>query len=253
MCRHLAYLGPPVRFDALLYEPPHSLHRQSWMPRFQREGAINADGFGVGWYSPELRSEPARYRTATPMWADRSFRSLAGVTVSGALLAAVRSATPPSPVVETGNAPFTSGSILFSHNGAVDGFRTELGEQLRRDVSVERASKILGSSDSEVVFALVLDAIDAGASLADALAEATRHVLSRTTARLNLLATDGERIAATTWGNSLFTIVRNGAVIVASEPFDEDTAWASVDDDRLVVADHDGITISPLGQLDGPG
>ncbi len=38
-------------------------------------------------------------------------------------LAAVRSATPPSPIVATGNAPFASGPWLFSLNGFVAGFR----------------------------------------------------------------------------------------------------------------------------------
>ena len=42
MCRHLAYLGPSRSLSSLLYEPPESLERQSWKPRFQREGAMNA-------------------------------------------------------------------------------------------------------------------------------------------------------------------------------------------------------------------
>ena len=79
MCRFVAYLGPPVTLEALLLAPEHSLLRQSWAPRHQRHGTINADGFGVGWYDSARRPEPARYRTARPMWADRSFASLAGV------------------------------------------------------------------------------------------------------------------------------------------------------------------------------
>ena len=33
MCRHLAYLGPPVPLRAVLIDPPHSLYRQAWAPR----------------------------------------------------------------------------------------------------------------------------------------------------------------------------------------------------------------------------
>ena len=62
MCRHLAYLGPPVTLASLLYDPPHSLLRQSWAPRMQRHGTVNADGYGVGWYQPDVRPEPARVR-----------------------------------------------------------------------------------------------------------------------------------------------------------------------------------------------
>ena len=50
MCRHLAYVGAPIRMGELLTDPPFSLVRQSWAPRRQQHGVVNADGFGVGWY-----------------------------------------------------------------------------------------------------------------------------------------------------------------------------------------------------------
>ena len=124
---------------------------------------MNADGWGVGWWDPHVRSDPARYRTASPMWTDRSFRSVAEVVHAGALVAAVRSATPPSPIVDTGNAPFTAGPWLFSLNGFVSAYRGPIGEALRRLVSEDRAIAIEGTSDSEVLFALVLDQLDDGA------------------------------------------------------------------------------------------
>ncbi len=80
---------------------------QAYAPRHQRHGRINADGFGVGWYAPDVRAEPARYRTTTPMWADNSFASLAGVVSSGAIVAAVRNASPGLPVDESCTAPYT--------------------------------------------------------------------------------------------------------------------------------------------------
>ena len=42
MCRHLAYLGPPVTLRSVLIDPPHGLYRQSWEPRRQRHGTMNA-------------------------------------------------------------------------------------------------------------------------------------------------------------------------------------------------------------------
>ncbi len=50
MCRHLAYLGAPVTLRSVIIDPPHGLYTQAWAPRFQRPGAVNADGFGAGWY-----------------------------------------------------------------------------------------------------------------------------------------------------------------------------------------------------------
>jgi len=102
MCRHLAYLGRPVPLRELLADPPHSLLRQSWAPRRQRHGTVNADGFGVGWYA-EGDPIPARYRSDRPMWTDRSFADLARVVRSRAVLAAVRSATPAGGCIAIGD------------------------------------------------------------------------------------------------------------------------------------------------------
>jgi len=248
VCRFVAYLGPPVTLEALLLAPEHSLLRQSWAPRHQRHGTVNADGFGVGWYDCGRRPEPARYRTARPMWTDRSFTSLAGVVASGAVLAAVRSATPPAPVEESGAPPFTSRRWLFAHNGAVDGFREEPGIELRRRVSERARAGIEGASDAEVLFALVLDRLDAGDSMGEALAGVIATVEAVTTARLNLVLTDGGSVAATASGDSLF-VRRGDGIVVASEPFDDDSCWQAVPDRSLVDARADNIVITSLGEM----
>ena len=36
MCRHVAYLGPPVPLRTVLIDPPYGLYRQAWAPRRQR-------------------------------------------------------------------------------------------------------------------------------------------------------------------------------------------------------------------------
>jgi glutamine amidotransferase len=255
MCRHLAYLGRTRSLASLLYDPPQSLEQQSWRPLRQREGAMNADGWGVGWWDPTVRPEPARYRTAAPMWTDRSFRSVAEVVQARAITAAVRSATPPSPIVDTGNAPFSAGPWLFSLNGFVEGFRGEVGEQLRRAVSHERAAGIEGTSDSEVLFALVLDALDAGLAPAEALDSVTERVLARTGGKLNLLLTDGQSIVASVCGNTLFTLMDDGlatgGVLVASEPLDDHPAWVEVPPGSIIEATTRGIQRTALTIAEG--
>lgn len=256
MCRHLAYLGPARTLSSLLYEPPWSLEVQSWKPRHQREGAMNADGWGVGWWDPEVRPEPARHRTASPMWTDGSFRSVADVVRSEAIVAAVRSATPGSPIVPTGNAPFTAERWLFSLNGFISDFREGVGEQLRRAVTPTRAGAIEGSADTEVLFALVLDDLDAGVPAPDALARATARALALADGKLNLLLGDGDSLVATTWGNSLFTLqgegLAAGGVLVCSEPLDDDPAWARVPDASVVHARRDDLQVVPLATFGGP-
>jgi glutamine amidotransferase len=256
VCRHLAYLGPPRSLSSLLYEPEHSLEQQSWRPRFQREGAMNADGWGVGWWDPHVRPDPARYRTAAPMWTDRSFRSVAEVVCPGAFVAAVRSATPPSPIVDTGNAPFTAGPWLFSLNGFVNDFRGPVGEGLRRLVTERRAVAIEGTSDSEVLFALVLDALDAGATTEEALARVVGDVAARADAVLNLLLSDGTAIVATTIGNSLFALqasgLATGGVLLASEPLDDHEDWARIPDGSILRATCTELEAWPLSSHGGP-
>jgi glutamine amidotransferase len=250
MCRHLAYVGPSVTLEELILEPEHSLLRQAAAPRYQTHGRFNADGFGVGWYDRDARIAPARYRTTRPLWSDTSFASFSGLVHSTAVLAAVRSASPGMPVDETSTAPFTDGPWLFSHNGFVPGFDGQTGRVLRSRAPEARLQKIAGGTDSELLFALVLDRLAAGVSPVDALVSVVAFVEDQTTdARLNFLLTDGERIAATAYKNSLFVLderERNGAVVVASEPYDENAAWEAVADRSVVVFDDDKLVVRPF-------
>lgn len=243
MCRLLAYLGRETSLASLVLDPPFSLLRQSYAPRFQRRGRFNADGFGVGWYAPGVRPEPAVYRRATPLWSDRSFASLAPVVRAGAVLAAVRNATPPSPIEETCTAPFTAGPWLFAHNGELTGFpHGERAEYLKR-LTASRAAAIEGSADSEVLFAMVLDRLDAGAPPDQALVSVVNTVRSGRGGRLNMVLTDGQRMAATACGDSLYVREPQEAspgLVVASEPFDDEPHWREVPDASVVSSQPGG-------------
>ena len=115
MCRHLAWLGTPVPVSTLVLDPANGLVVQSYSPRRQKYGLVNADGWGVGFYAAGLPGgRPARWRSASPLWADASFASVAPALVSGCVLAAVRSATIGMPVEASAVAPFTDGTWLLS-------------------------------------------------------------------------------------------------------------------------------------------
>ena len=255
MCRHLVYLGPPRALTSLLHEPPHSLEHQSHKTFEQRWVTMNADGWGVGWWDPEAGERPARYRTDKPMWADRSFRSVADVVRSGALVAAVRAATPGTPVVETGSAPFSSGPWLFSLNGYVSDFPGPAADRLRRRLSPARGAALEGTTDSEVLFGLVLDLIDEGVEPAVATARVAVEVLGGSTGELNLLLSDGRTAIATTGGNTLYGLVdaglAEGGTLLASEPLDDHPAWTPVPDRSLVVASAAGYRTEPLTAAEG--
>ncbi|MEV6421107.1 ergothioneine biosynthesis protein EgtC [Streptomyces sp. NPDC051662] len=247
MCRHLARLGPPVALGEVLVAPPHALFRQSWAPRRQRNGTVNADGFGVGWYA-DGDPLPARYRRARPIWGDLGFTDLARVIRTGALLAAVRDATEPGADGEAATAPFADGPWLFSHNGSVGGWPGSLAA-LAASLPAEELLTLAARNDSALVWALLLHRLRAGDEIGQALGDTVLDVAAAAPAsRLNLLLTDGERIAATAWGDTLWYLTDPGGhrTVVASEPYDDDARWREVPDRTLLVATRDDVQLSPL-------
>jgi glutamine amidotransferase len=246
MCRHLAYLGPAVTLQQLLIAPEHGLFKQSWAPRRQQHGTVNADGFGVGWYPyPPGDQLPARYRRDRPIWGDPNLLDLARVIRSGAVLAAVRSGTAGMGFAEAAAAPFASGRWLFSHNGAVPGWPGALAP-LAAMLPAERLLHLEAPTDSALLWAYTQHRLAAGEPLARALRETTEAV-GDPAARLNLLATDGTTIAATTWGDTLFwRAAAPAGVLVVSEPTDDAPGWHEVPDRSLLVATADGVTVTSL-------
>ncbi len=137
-------------------------------------GLMNADGWGVGWWTPKPPS-PARWRAARPLWGDPSFASVAPHVRATAIVAAVRSATTGMPLDETAAAPFTSGRWLLSHNGRLD-------RSLLPDAAWRSAESVC---DSAVLASWLLEAPDElGARICEVGARDPD-------ARLNVLASDG--------------------------------------------------------------
>jgi glutamine amidotransferase len=242
MCRHLAYIGPPVTMHDLLFDAPHALVHQARSPRLQNAGNDNPHGWGVAWDAPSF----TRYRSVTPMWQDRDF---ATDTRAAVVLAAARYASPGSAFELENVAPFVADGWAFSLNGVVRDFHAGFGEQLRAQVSAARVAALAGDTDAEVLFAMVRDRLDDGESPGEALATVTRFVRAHSNGALNLLLTDGHRIAATAVDNSLFVRVGDG-ILVASEPLDDDTSWLRVDNGSLV--ENDRVTpipgLAPTGE-----
>lgn len=250
MCRHLAWLGPPVELAALLLDPPHSLLRQSFAPTDMRGGGtVNADGFGAGWYPGDPDGEvraPIRYRRAVPMWTDTSFAALAREVRSGAVLAAVRSATVGMPVVETACAPFSAGRWLFSHNGVVRGWPHSM-TGMAAGLPVSDLLTLDAPTDSAVLWALVRARLTAGEPLGRALAAVAAGVLAAAPgSRLNLLVTDGIAVAATAVHHALWVRADGGAVLVSSEPTDRSAGWQPVPEGHLLTATRSTVDVAPI-------
>ncbi|WP_224402340.1 ergothioneine biosynthesis protein EgtC [Pseudonocardia sp. ICBG1034] len=236
MCRHLAYLGEPATLASLVLEPEHGLLAQSYAPADMRGGGtINADGHGTGWYPPGSTT-PVRVRSASPLWADTSYAALAGATTSGAVLAAVRSATVGMPVTATAAAPFTDGRWLFSHNGVVRGWPDSLAAAAAA-LPVTDLMTLDAPTDAALLWAVVRRGLADGADPADLLARVCADTeRSAPGSRLNLLLTDGTTIWATAWRHALAVRAGPAGVTVASEPTHAFPDWTQVPDRHLVVA-----------------
>jgi len=248
MCRHVAYIGPPGPLRSVLTDPPHALYRQAWAPRLQRHGTVNADGFGVGWYA-DGDPVPARYRRAVPIWGDPALPDLARVIRSGAVLAAVRGATPGTALGESAAAPFASGPWLFSHNGALDGWPAA-AERLSARLSGPSPFAMDAMVDSAFLWALVLGRLRSGSPADTALAVTIRLVEEAGgSGRFNFLLTDGRVIAATTAGDTLWYRQAGAAVTVASEPSDDEPGWTEVPDRQVLTATPLDVTVRPLSSL----
>ncbi len=230
MCRHLGWLGEPRSVASLILDPPYGLLVQSYSPRRQKHGLMNADGGGVGFFSSDVPEDtPRRWRSAAPLWGDASFASVAPVLRSGCVVAAVRSASIGMPIEASASAPFTDGRWLLSHNGLVDR-------------AVLPASPVAESTnDSALLAALIFDrGLDA---LGDTITEVAA---SDPNARLNILAGNGSQLRATTWGDTLFSLTRDDGVVLASEPFDDDEDWREIPDRHLVTVTDSGIELTGL-------
>jgi gamma-glutamyl hercynylcysteine S-oxide hydrolase len=245
MCRHLAYLGPPATLRSVIIDPTHGLYRQSWAPRRQRHGTVNADGFGVGWYAPG-NPDPARYRRAEPIWGDESFADVARVTTSAAILAAVRCATAGTALGIAAVAPFTAGRWLFSHNGVVDGWPASVAD-LAATLPPAALLGLEARVDSAFMWALVRQRLDRGLAPAEALAETVGALRAAgVTGRFNFLLTDGQVIAATAAGDTLFYRRAPDALIIASEPGDDEPGWTEVPENSVVTAMAGDVQVAGL-------
>ena len=256
MCRWLAYGGPPLSLQDLLFKPRNSLIRQS-LAATRSIVPTNGDGFGLGWYG--VLPMPGIFRDTLPAWNDANLRSLAEQINSRLFFAHVRASTGTSTSRENCH-PFRRGQHLFMHNGAIGGFariRREIEQLIPDDIYRDR----LGTTDSEAFFLLAC-----GNGLMDdvpgALQKTVRQVLGvmerahiAEPFHMTAAVSDGRSIFALRYSNdarspSLYyatggaveirdAAVRftpgDAAVLVLSEPLDEGTdGWIEIPEAHML-------------------
>ena len=207
MCRFICYRGPEILLADLLYKPTNSLILQSFHAK-ERTEPLNGDGFGVGWYTPQISSTPCVFASLTPAWSNQNLRRLAEHVKSGCFFAHVRAASPGMRVSEANCHPFQYGRFLWMHNGGIRDF-WRIKRRLCASLPDHLYNMIGGTTDSEHAFAVFLhllggtDRICSADEMSDALVE-TIVQLERWTAEsglsgssyYNFAVTDGQSVAA---------------------------------------------------------
>lgn len=276
MCRFVAYIGPPILADDLLYKPRFSLVTAQSVNAGEMSVAVNGDGFGIGWYAPELDNEPCVFRSIKPSWSDHNLKNLARKIYSPCIFAHIRAASPGLTVEEVNSHPFSCGQLMFMHNGVLGGYK-QIRRALLRGLNDTAYDAIQGSTDSEHMFGLFLNHIanPLGSVTCEEMVHAMMKMFEdldallieagvRQHSYLNLSVTNGTSLVAvryTTNPNvqpaSLYymfgkeyhcrgdvcmmepTFGRPSAIVVASEPFTARRSdWMKVERNGMMVVDE---------------
>jgi predicted glutamine amidotransferase len=221
MCRFLAYAGAPLLLSDLLYRPVNSLIMQSYQAK-ERTEPLNGDGFGVGWYVPEIDPTPCVQRSVSPAWSNRNLQNLAFKTRVAHVFAHVRAASPGMAVMEANVHPFAYDRFIWMHNGAVADFH-KIRRRLRDCLRDEFYNMITGTTDSEHAFALFLNNLHT--AFADATPAQMRAALVETIRQLNTFTREAD-ITAPSFYN--FAVSDGNAMVVSRYCSQENTPGASL-------------------------
>ncbi len=282
MCRLLAYKGTPLIMDNLLYKPKNSLVNQSINAR-EIEEPLNGDGFGVGWYVPEINYEPITYVSVNPAWSNRNLKNLAPKVKVECMVAHVRAASV-GEVSESNCHPFNFKNLLMAHNGGVEDFG-KIKRHLREPLSDELYNWIKGQTDSEHIFAYLLNylfnahQIVSPETVVDAFEHTYRNLKVMMSkygilepAYLNMVVTNGLFIVATRYCSdpkeeplTLYHsegsryVVEDGitrleapedndhAVLVVSEKLTDDKNWTIIPPNHFVIVEQSlNVRIRPI-------
>jgi len=258
MCRWMAYKGQSIYLEDWLLNSQHSLIEQSKSADLAKY-EVNGDGFGVGWYGKKF--EPGLFKSIRPAWNNINLKSLAAQVSSPLFLAHVRSATG-TPIQETNSHPFQYKNWLMVHNGIIHEYQ-DVKKELIEHIDAKYFRYILGSTDSEVLFYLLLsnglqDRIHASLVKTIRLIEtiAKKHQIHYAL-RMTLGISDGKslwaiRYSSNTSSSSLFYSLEdeNNAdhLLIVSEPLNDcNRCWTPVNENTIVHFDENNkMTLSNL-------
>ncbi len=245
MCRWMAYKGQSIYIEDWLLDSEHSLIEQSKSADLTKY-EVNGDGFGIGWYGQ--KPEPGLFKSIRPAWNDANLKSLAAHVSSPLFLAHVRSATG-TPIQETNSHPFQYKNWLMVHNGLIHDFEL-VKKELVGHINAEYFPHIIGSTDSEILFYLLLsnglekDIHSAVKNVIDLVESIAALHSIKFALRMTLGISDGQSLWAVRFSSnlksstlfySLETLNDNSQLLIVSEPMDEcEIYWVPVEENSIL-------------------
>lgn len=245
MCRWMAYKGQSIYLEDWLLNSNHSLIDQSKsadMTKYE----VNGDGFGVGWYAQ--KPEPGLFKSIRPAWNNANLKSLAAHVSSPLFLAHVRAATG-TPIQETNSHPFKYKNWLMVHNGLIHEYQ-EVKKGLIEQIEAKYFQYILGSTDSEILFYLLLsnglqnDVKSALVKTVELIESTAQKHQIKHALRMTLGISNGEslwaiRYSSNTHSSTLFYSLEQennkDHLLIVSEPLDDcDRCWTPVGENSLL-------------------
>lgn len=113
------------------------------------------DGWGVAYYRENV---PHIIKSTQRAFDDHIFEKVSGVVSSQTVVAHIRKATHGKKTILNSH-PFQYGQWIFAHNGNLKDFEN-YRDKLKKRISPELVKFILGDTDSEVIFYLLLSIIN---------------------------------------------------------------------------------------------
>jgi len=266
MCRFVAYLGKkPLLLNEVLGDPENSLISQS---KHAKDGTLglNADGFGLGWYNHEIDNIPGVFKSIQPAWSDLNLQNIVAKVRSTCFIGHVRSATMGDVNIFNSH-PFAYNKFLFAHNGTIHEF-DRIKRQLLSILSDEMFSIIRGQTDSEYLFALLMENFyrkKVTPSLHDIseiietsiqqLIIMQNKLTKGAFSKINSVLTDGKKLIATRYVSdrihpslSLYYAIKKTveddsehmeSIIVSSEPLtDCKNKWIEIPENHMLLVDE---------------
>lgn len=146
---------------SLVTEPEHAMLQLS-IKAFCAATPVNADGFGISWYHPEI-PVPGAFKDITPAWNNPNLPQIARAVKSHCFFAHVRAASMGG-VTYPNCHPFIYKNFSLMHNGTVPYFK-----QIKRSIigliSEKAFHMVQGTTDSEMMLALFVTNFDKLAGL----------------------------------------------------------------------------------------